>query len=162
MKETKTRTSRRALSLPGFLVELLIEQLAQAPAWEYVFLGPHGTWLRRSVFRWSWFKLALKASGLDEDFRFHDLWHTATGPGSPRAPTPRRSRPASATQASPPPSTPTGICGPRWGLSSTRRSRPFSVKRACPGMDSHVCRLAQPGTSLLLSPEDPLVIYGRR
>jgi site-specific recombinase XerD len=31
------------------------------------------------VFRRSWFKPALKASGLDEDLRFHDLRHTAAG-----------------------------------------------------------------------------------
>jgi len=79
MEETKTRTSRRALSLPGFLVELLKEHLAEAPAGEFVFLGPQGGWLRRSVFRRSWFKPALVAAGLDEDLRFHDLRHTAAG-----------------------------------------------------------------------------------
>lgn len=79
VEETKTRTSRRTLSIPGFLADLLAEHLAQAPSGEFVFLGPHGTWLRRSVFRRSWFKPALAAAGLDVDLRFHDLRHTAAG-----------------------------------------------------------------------------------
>lgn len=77
VEETKTRTSRRTLSIPAFLVEVLAEHLRQAPAGEFVFVGPQGGWLRRSVFRRSWFKPALKAAGLDPALRFHDLRHSA-------------------------------------------------------------------------------------
>jgi len=79
VQETKTRTSRRTLSIPAFLVDVLAEHLAQAPPGEFVFVAPHGGWLRRSVFRRCWFKPALEAAGLDPALRFHDLRHTAAG-----------------------------------------------------------------------------------
>jgi integrase len=76
VEETKTRTSRRNLSLPPSLASLLAEHLARAPASEFVFTGPKGQWLRRSVFRRAEWKPALGHAGLDEGLRFHDLRHS--------------------------------------------------------------------------------------
>lgn len=78
VEETKTRTSRRTLSLPAFLAEALTEHVSGIRG-EFVFAGPQGGWFRRSVFRRAWFKPALLRAGLDPDLRFHDLRHTAAG-----------------------------------------------------------------------------------
>jgi len=79
VEETKTTTSRRNISLPAFLSELLEKHLANAPASNFVFVRPDGTWLRRTGFRWAEWKPALSAAGLDPALRFHDLRHTAAG-----------------------------------------------------------------------------------
>jgi len=77
--ENKTASSRRNISLPAFLAELLEKHLANAPASEFVFVRPDGTWLRRTGFRRAEWKPALAAAGLDPALRFHDLRHTAAG-----------------------------------------------------------------------------------
>jgi integrase len=80
VEETKTRTSRcRNLSLPPSLAELLAEHLSKAPVSAFVFTGPKGQWLRRSVFRRREWKPALREAGLDEGLRFHDLRHSCAG-----------------------------------------------------------------------------------
>jgi integrase len=73
VEETKTRTSRRNLSLPPSLAELLADHLRTAPKSEYVFTGPKGQWLRRAVFRRAEWKPALREAAPDEGLRFHDL-----------------------------------------------------------------------------------------
>lgn len=77
VEETKTKTSRRMLSVPGFLGELLGHHLDRVPAGDFVFLGPTGSVLRRSNFRRRHWKPALDQAGLDTGLRFHDLRHTA-------------------------------------------------------------------------------------
>ena len=63
VEETKTHSSRRMLSMPPFLVEVLAEHLAAAPASEFVFLRPKGAFLRRSNFRRREWNPALDAAG---------------------------------------------------------------------------------------------------
>jgi integrase len=75
VEETKTRSSRRLLSMPPFLADILAEHLTQAPANEFVFTGPEGGLLRRSNFRRRAWKPALVRAGLDPELRFHDLRH---------------------------------------------------------------------------------------
>src|SRR5207302_7442900 len=72
VEETKTASSRRNISLPAFLAELLQKHLANAPASDFVFVRPDGTWLRRTGFRRVEWKPALAAAGLDPALRFHD------------------------------------------------------------------------------------------
>jgi integrase len=129
MEETKTRTSRRALSLAGFLVELRTEHLVQAPAGEFVSLGPQGTWLRRSVFRRSWFEPALEVAGLDGDLRFHDLRHTAAGLLIAQGAHPKEIQSRLGHASISTILTSTAICGRRWAPSSTRRSMPCTTRR---------------------------------
>lgn len=76
VEETKTKSSRRTLSLPSSLVGILKEHLALVPAAEFVFVGPEGGLLRRNNFRRRFWKPALAAAHLDEQLRFHDLRHT--------------------------------------------------------------------------------------
>lgn len=76
VEETKSRASRRALSLPAFLVEILAEHVRIAPASEFMFIGAKGQWLRRNVFRRSHWKPALVRAGVDQELRFHDLRHS--------------------------------------------------------------------------------------
>lgn len=75
-EETKTSASRRLITIPAFLCEILARHLERAPASEFVFTGPQGTLLRRSNFRRRHFKPALAAAGVDPELRFHDLRHT--------------------------------------------------------------------------------------
>jgi integrase len=75
----KTKASRRSVSVPGFLNEMLSEHLEHRPGGPetLVFVGRDGAPLRRSNFRKRHWLPALKTSGLPEDLRFHDLRHTA-------------------------------------------------------------------------------------
>ena len=75
-EETKRVTSRRTLTIPPFLCEMLAEHLAAAPAGEFVFTGRDGGLLRRSGFRRRHWKPALSRAGLNDELRFHDLRHT--------------------------------------------------------------------------------------
>jgi len=79
VEETKTASSRRNMSLPAFLAELLEKHLVNAPASDFVFVRPDGTWLRRTDFRRAQWKPAVAAAGLDPDLRFHDLRHSCAG-----------------------------------------------------------------------------------
>jgi integrase len=76
VEETKTETSRRMLSVPPFLVEILAEHLRQTSKSEFVFVGREGGVLGRSNFRRRQWKPALEAAGLDPGLRFHDLRHS--------------------------------------------------------------------------------------
>lgn len=81
VEDTKTPASRRSLTLPRFLVEELRAHFARfstkaASHQDFVFLSPEGGFLRRNNFRRRFWKPALKAAGLDERLRFHDLRHT--------------------------------------------------------------------------------------
>jgi integrase len=73
--ETKTSESRRVLSVPRFLVDVLAEHLAGAPESDYMFTSRVGDPLRRSSFRQSHWLPAVRRAGL-EALRFHDLRHT--------------------------------------------------------------------------------------
>ncbi len=74
--ETKSSASRRLITLPAFLCDLLGEHLEGSHS-EFVFTSVTGAMLRRGNFRRHAFKPALKDAGLDPDTRFHDLRHTA-------------------------------------------------------------------------------------
>ena len=65
VEETKTASSRRNISLPAFLAEMLADHLAMAPASDFLFLRADGTWLRRTDFRRAVWKPAVGAAGLD-------------------------------------------------------------------------------------------------
>lgn len=73
--ETKSNASRRTLTIPRFLVDMLARHLSGASESEYVFTNKRGLPLKRSSFRESVWLPALKASGL-EHLRFHDLRHS--------------------------------------------------------------------------------------
>lgn len=76
VEDTKTAASRRSLTLPRFLIEVLTEHLEAAPGSEFVFVGTEGGLLRRNNFRRRRWKPAVLAAGLDMRLRFHDLRHT--------------------------------------------------------------------------------------
>jgi integrase len=76
VEETKSHASRRMLSIPPFLAEILAEHLRAAAPGEFVFVGPKGAFLRRSNFRSRQWNPALAAAGLDAELRFHDLRHS--------------------------------------------------------------------------------------
>jgi integrase len=75
LPETKSGTSRRVLSVPAFLVDVLAAHLAAAPPSEFVFTSKRGSVLRRSSFRSKVWLPAVAAAGLSP-LRFHDLRHT--------------------------------------------------------------------------------------
>jgi integrase len=79
VEETKSAASRRNLSIPTFLVEVLAKHLADRNVTDLVFLGRDGGLLRRSPFRRRYWKPALEKAGLEEALRFHDLRHTCAG-----------------------------------------------------------------------------------
>jgi len=76
MEETKTSGSRRSISIPIFLADLLREQRRRLPDSEFVFTTEGGVPIRRSNFRSRTWKPALEKAGLDVGLRFHDLRHT--------------------------------------------------------------------------------------
>lgn len=76
VEETKTKSSRRTLTIPPFLREILASHLAQAPESDFVFVGRDGGLLRRNNFRRRHWKPALLTARLPENLRFHDLRHT--------------------------------------------------------------------------------------
>lgn len=73
--ETKTTSSRRTLSIPSFLCDVLALHLRDAPQSELVFTTAKGAPLRRSSFREAVWLPAVARAGLDP-LRFHDLRHT--------------------------------------------------------------------------------------
>jgi integrase len=77
----KTKSSRRTLNVPPFVVDILAAHLADrshvAPD-DLVFVAPEGGPLRRSTFRIRVFDPAVKRAGL-EGLTFHGLRHTAAG-----------------------------------------------------------------------------------
>jgi integrase len=77
----KTRSSRRTLNVPPFVVSMLTDHLASrggpGPD-ELVFVAPEGGPLRRSTFRTRVFDPAVKRADLD-GLTFHGLRHTAAG-----------------------------------------------------------------------------------
>ena len=75
MDETKSSASRRLVTIPAFLCDLLADNLSGNTS-EFVFVSRTGKLLRRSNFRRQFFKPALISAGLDPDTRFHDLRHT--------------------------------------------------------------------------------------
>jgi len=76
VQETKTKSSRRALTIPPFLCHILGQHLAEAPVGEFVFASREGQPLRRNNFRRRHWKPALIKAGLPQGLRFHDLRHT--------------------------------------------------------------------------------------
>jgi integrase len=74
--ETKTSASRRLITLPAFVCDLLAEHLEDSDS-EFVFTSVTGAMLRRGNFRRHALKPALASAGLDPETRFHDLRHTA-------------------------------------------------------------------------------------
>jgi integrase len=78
MGPPKTKASRRRVSLPAFLVEMLEAHLATRPRdpGALVFVGRDGAPLRRTNFRKRHWQPAVQRAGLPEALRFHDLRHT--------------------------------------------------------------------------------------
>ncbi len=77
----KTAASRRTLSLPPFLVDVLAEHLqrtGRTDAGDYVLQAPGGGPMRAANFRARVWRPAVKATGLD-GLTFHGLRHTAAG-----------------------------------------------------------------------------------
>jgi integrase len=74
--ETKTRASRRAVSIPSWLVDALAEHISTYPGDDdLIFTAPAGGPLRRASFRTRFWKPAVQAS-VGEPCRFHDMRHT--------------------------------------------------------------------------------------
>jgi integrase len=71
---TKTGTAR-AISLPRFLCQMLVDHLAQYPSKGHLFTSLEGHPLRRNFYR-RHFVPAVKTAGLPDGVRFHDLRHT--------------------------------------------------------------------------------------
>ena len=76
VEETKSSASRRMLTIPAFLVEILAAHLQRGPGGAFVFTAKEGGLLRRSNFRRRYWKPALERAGLDTALRFHDMRHT--------------------------------------------------------------------------------------
>jgi integrase len=79
--DVKTTSSRRTLSVPSFLIEMLSEHIAACgrPGPEaLLFVAPNGGPLRRSTFRTRVFDPAARRAGI-KGVTFHGLRHTAAG-----------------------------------------------------------------------------------
>ena len=76
VEETKTAGSRRSISIPSFLFDMLAAERQLDTQRDFVFVTESGGLIRRSNFRSRHWKPALKRAGLGEDLRFHDLRHT--------------------------------------------------------------------------------------
>ncbi len=77
----KTRSSRRTLNVPPFVLNMLDEHLktrGRPGTDELVFVAPEGGPLRRSTFRTRFFDPAVNRAELD-GLTFHGLRHTAAG-----------------------------------------------------------------------------------
>ncbi len=74
----KTKASRRQVSLPAFLADIVADVLAERPSGgeELIFVGRDGGPLRRTNFRKRHWIPALEKAGLATNVRFHDLRHT--------------------------------------------------------------------------------------
>ena len=74
--ETKTRASRRTISIPAWLVDALAEHLARYPGNDdLIFTAPAGGPVRRTSFRTRFWRPAVRSS-VGEPCRFHDMRHT--------------------------------------------------------------------------------------
>lgn len=74
--ETKTSASRRLVTLPPFLCEILAAQLERSSA-EFVFTSSTGALLAAPTSDVTSSSLPLKSVGLNPEMRFHDLRHMA-------------------------------------------------------------------------------------
>ena len=92
VEETKSSASRRMLTIPAFLTEILAAHLQQGPGGVFVFTAKEGGLLRRSNFRRRYWKPALERAGLDTALRFHDYADLRVMPISPRMPWSGRQR----------------------------------------------------------------------
>ena len=74
----KTRASRRQVSVPGALAQMLSTHLDENPSRpnDLIFVGRDGAPLRRTNFRKRHWIPSLHRAGLPPDLRFHDLRHT--------------------------------------------------------------------------------------
>jgi integrase len=75
---TKSEAGKRTVAIPAGVVPVLkahLRELSEKGAAGRVFVGAKGATLRRTNFQAMWVK-AVKAAGLPEGFRFHDLRHT--------------------------------------------------------------------------------------
>jgi integrase len=72
----KSRAGRRVVPLPARLVELLTWHRAEFPSEELAFTNTSGGPVGRTSFRTRIWKPALRAAGLPERLRFHDLRHS--------------------------------------------------------------------------------------
>jgi integrase len=75
-EELKTKTSRRTVSIPTFLIADLEEQLRTRSSDDYVFTSTDGEPIRASNFNRRQWDPARKAAGFPE-LKFHELRHTA-------------------------------------------------------------------------------------
>ena len=74
--ETKTRASRRTVSIPSWLVDTLAKHISTYPGDDdLIFTAPAGGPLRRASFRTRYWKPAVQDS-VGEPCRFHDMRHT--------------------------------------------------------------------------------------
>jgi integrase len=76
--QPKTKASRRRVSIPDFLTEMLARHLETRPksADSLVFVGRDGAPLRRTNFRKRHWIPVVQGVGLPNTLRFHDLRHT--------------------------------------------------------------------------------------
>ena len=86
VEETKSSASRRMLTIPAFLAEMLGAHLQRGPGGAFVFTAKEGGLLRRSNFRRRYWKPALERAGLDTALRFHDYADPRVMPTSARNP----------------------------------------------------------------------------
>ncbi len=74
--ETKIRASRRPISIPSWLVDVLAQHITPYPRDDdLIFTAPAGGPLRRTTFRTRYWKPAVQSS-VSEPCRFHDMRHT--------------------------------------------------------------------------------------